>query len=241
MDRMDLVATTSHTPVKTPMVWIAASLLFVLGSWLVGQGLWIQVKAVAAQWLLQQAWAQTLETQQPAKPWPWADTWPVGRLMGPRLGINQIILADTSGQSLAFGPGQVENGVFPDGTQSLLLSGHRDTHFSFVQDLQLGDTITVQTIPGDWLAYSVQSTAVLDSRSERLTTNQAEASLLLVTCYPFDALLPGGPLRFVVTARPRVPIVIPQTAASERAGGGSSGRGMLGVGFVNADRPDGRA
>lgn len=95
------------------MVWIAASLLFVLGSCLVGQGLWIQVKAVAAQWLLQQAWAQTLETQQPAKPWPWADTWPVGRLMVPRLGINQIILADTSGQSLAFGPGQVENGVFP--------------------------------------------------------------------------------------------------------------------------------
>ncbi len=63
----------------------------------------------------------------------------------------------------------------------------------------------------------MQSTAVLDSRSERLTTNQAEASLLLVTCYPFDALLPGGPLRFVVTARPRVPIVIPQTAALEGA------------------------
>ncbi len=216
MDRMDLVATTSRTPVKTPMVWIAASLLFVLGSCLVGQGLWIQVKAVAAQWLLQQAWAQTLETQQPAKPWPWADTWPVGRLMVPRLGINQIILADTSGQSLAFGPGQVENGVFPDGTQSLLLSGHRDTHFSFVQDLQLGDAITVQTIQGDWLAYSVQSTAVLDSRSERLTTNQAEASLLLVTCYPFDALLESSPKLVEILHGSRVHVTQPSLARSSQ-------------------------
>ena len=32
---------------------------------------------------------------------------------------------------------------------------------------------------------------VLDARQQRLT---------LVTCYPFDALRAGGPLRYVVTA-----------------------------------------
>ena len=64
MDHMDLGPATSRTPVTIRMVWIVASLLFVLGSWLIGQGLWIHVKAVAAQWLLQNAWHETLKSQQ---------------------------------------------------------------------------------------------------------------------------------------------------------------------------------
>jgi sortase A len=184
------------------MVWISSAILFVFGSWLIGEGLWIHIKATAAQWLLQNAWAQTLTTQQPVKPWPWADTWPVGRLLVPRLNINQIIMADASGESLAFGPGKVGNGRFPDDdSQSRILSGHRDTHFSFLRDLQPNDTITVQTIQGHWLTYSIEGTTVVDSRVEKLPANTDEANLLLITCYPFDALLPDGPLRYVVTAK----------------------------------------
>ncbi len=230
MDRMDLVSATTRTPVNIHMAWIVASLLFVLGSWLIGQGLWIHVKAMAAQWLLQNAWHETLKSQQPAKPWPWADTWPVGRLIVPRLGINQIILADASGRSLAFGPGRLGNGIFPDDkNESLLLSGHRDTHFSFLRDVQPGEIINLQTVQGDWLRYVVEETAVLDSRTDQLLRYQKEASLLLITCYPFDALLPGGPFRYVVTARAVAPIVIPQTVASAMTGGGARGRGMMGT------------
>ena len=188
------------------MLWIGTSLLFVLGSWLIGQGLWIHMKATAAQWLLQHAWVQTLKTQQPTKPWPWADTWPVGRLLVPRLGINQIILAEASGRSLAFGPGLVGHETFPDGkSQSLILSGHRDTHFSFLRDVQPKDTLAWQTVQGMWLAYAVNATAVVDSRTTRLISHQEEANVLLITCYPFDAILPGGPLRYVVTASPVSP------------------------------------
>ncbi len=227
---MDLVATTSRMPVNTRMLWFLASLLFVLGSWLVGQGLWIHMKAVAAQWLLQQAWAQTLKTQHPAKPWPWADTWPVGRLMVPRLGINQIILADASGRSLAFGPGLMGNGIFPeDENESLIVSGHRDTHFSFLRDAQPGEIFHLQTAQGDWLRYVVEETAVLDSRTAQLLRYQEEASLVLITCYPFDALLPGGPFRYVVAARAVAPIVIPQTEASALTGDRSRGSGMIGT------------
>ncbi|MGV7229393.1 MAG: class GN sortase [Nitrospirales bacterium] len=205
-----MVSLTSHTPVNIRMVWILVSLLFVLGSWLIGQGLWIHLKAVAAQWLLQQAWEETLKTQQPTKPWPWADTWPVARLIVPRLGINQIILADASGRSLAFGPGLVGNGIFPeDENESLIVSGHRDTHFSFLRDVQPGEIINLQTAEGLWLKYEVEETTVLDSRTEQLLRYPEEASLLFITCYPFDALLPGGPFRYVVKARGVAPRVIP--------------------------------
>ncbi len=177
-----------------------AGVLLVLGSWLIGQGLWIPVKAFAAQWLLQHAWSKTLKTQQPAKPWPWADTWPMGRLLVPQHDIDQIVLVDANGRSLAFGPGQVWHGDFPEGTQSLILSGHRDTHFSFLRDVQKGETLLLQPIQGNWIGYTVEDTAVLDSRTDKLFNHQSDNRLVLITCYPFDALVPGGPLRYVVMA-----------------------------------------
>ena len=45
--------------------------------WLFGGAGYIHVKAMLAQTLLRDAWAQTLVDTQPVKPWPWADTWPV--------------------------------------------------------------------------------------------------------------------------------------------------------------------
>ena len=200
MDHMDLGPATPRGPVTIRMVWIVGSLLFVLGSWLIGQGLWIHVKAAAAQWLLQQAWDETLKTQQPAKPWPWADTWPVGRLIVPRLGINQIILADASGRSLAFGPGQFSGSTRPGETGTILVSGHRDTHFQFLQQLQEDDLIHIEWPTGHRTTYTVQELTVVDSRYTHLTNHAGSEALILTTCFPFDAIVPGGPLRYVVMA-----------------------------------------
>lgn len=200
MGRMDLVPATAHTTVRHRIVWIFATILFVLGSWLIGQGLWIHVKAVTAQWLLRKAWAQTLATQQPIKPWPWADTWPVGRLVVPRLDINQIILADASGRSLAFGPGQLSGSMRPGEPGTIVVSGHRDTHFQFLQQLQEDDLISIEWPTGHRTSYTVQELTVVDSRYTRLTNHAGSEALILMTCFPFDAIVPGGPLRYVVMA-----------------------------------------
>ena len=193
-------ATTSRTDVTRSMARILAGLLLVLGCLLIGQGLWIPVKAIAAQWLLQQAWTQTLTTQQPARPWPWADTWPVGRLLVPRYGIDQIILADASGRSLAFGPGQFSGSLQADEPGAIVLSGHRDTHFQFLQHLQENDLIEVEWPTGHRTSYTVQELTVVDSRHICLANHPDSDALILTTCYPFDAILPGGPLRYVVRA-----------------------------------------
>lgn len=179
---------------------VLAGVWFVLGSWLIGQGIWIPVKATAAQWLLKQAWGETLKTQQPAKPWPWADTWPVGRLLVPRHGIDQIILADASGRSLAFGPGYLSESAWPGEPGAIVLSGHRDTHFQFLQHLQKDDLIYMERPTGYRTTYAVQELTVVDSRLTRLTKQDDVESLILTTCFPFDALVPGGPLRYVVRA-----------------------------------------
>ncbi len=201
MPDMALVSTTSRRLVTIRMTWVMASLLFAFGSWLIGQGAWIHLKAVSAQWLLQQAWHTSLNTHVPVKPWPWADTWPVGRLVVPRLDIDQIILTGTSGQALAFGPGKVQNGQdSAHDSQNIILSGHRDTHFSFMQDIRHGDRLIVQNHQGKWLSFTVRGMEVIDSRTQTLPMNQDQADLRLITCYPFDALSTGGPLRYVVQA-----------------------------------------
>jgi sortase A len=48
--------------------------------------------------------------------------------------------------------------------------------------------------------FRVRERAVVDSRTAVLAGADDARALVLVTCYPFDALRPGGPLRFLVLA-----------------------------------------
>ena len=197
---MDMVALPHRTTVRDRRGWVLAGVLLVLGSGLISQGLWIHAKATAAQWLLQHAWARTLQTQHPVKPWPWADTWPVGRLLVPRYGIDQIILADASGRSLAFGPGHLTGSAQPGELGTIILSGHRDTHFQFLRHLQEDDVLYMEWPTGQRTSYAVQDLTVVDSRHTRLADHDDAERLILTTCFPFDAIVTGGPLRYVVRA-----------------------------------------
>jgi sortase A len=40
---------------------------------------------------------------------------------------------------------------------------------------------------------------IMDTRTASLRLDALESVAALVTCYPFDALVPGGTLRYVVT------------------------------------------
>src|SRR5262249_61701653 len=75
--------------------------LLTLGAAFTVAATWIPVKAQVAQILLLRAWDRTRAGTATAKPWPWADTWPVGRLRVPRLGVDEIVLAGASGNALA--------------------------------------------------------------------------------------------------------------------------------------------
>jgi sortase A len=86
----------------------AAATLALAGLVLFGQGAWIHAKALLAQVLLERAFTETITSGRETKPWSWADTWPVARIEVKRLHASTIVLAGSSGQALAFGPGHVE-------------------------------------------------------------------------------------------------------------------------------------
>jgi sortase A len=159
------------------------------------QALWIPVKAEVAQYLLGEAWLRTLGGAGDARPWPWADTRPVGILQAPRQGIRQFILEGASGRNLAFGPTALTAISHAD----LVISGHRDTHFRFLGELAPGDELRVGT-PGGKRTYRVTQLDVVDTRLSELVLEPGVERLTLITCYPLDAPTAGGPLRLVVTA-----------------------------------------
>lgn len=181
------------------IVRIAVFGLFFCGCYYLGSGLWIPAKAALAQHLLKGAWQKSGITQSVVKPWPWADTWPVGRLLNSRLGVDQIILEGDSGEVLAFGPGHLVMSSPPGGDGHCILAGHRDTSFGFLRHLVAGDLLTIEG-RGSRLVYRVERADIVEASQLYLDIDQA-GLLTLITCYPFDAIAPGTELRFMVTAR----------------------------------------
>lgn len=180
---------------------LALSALLAGACWQFGGAAYIHVKAVLAQTLLRDAWAQTLRGEPNVKPWPWADTWPVARLRAPQHGEDMIVLAGASGRTLAFAPGHLHGSAALTQPGRTVIAGHRDTHFAFLQQLQHGDELLLEDHSGVSHPFRVSATQVVDSLVARLTLDGAK-QLVLVTCYPFDAITAGGPLRFVVFAEP---------------------------------------
>jgi len=164
-------------------------------------GSWIQIKAVVAQELLERSWQQTLSHGTPTQPWPWADHWPVAQLKLPKAKSELIVLSGDSGSSLAFAPGWNTKSAKPGEQGVTVISGHRDTHFKILKDTEIGGSIDIITTQGVTVNYQVKTIEIVDSRVATINTEQSGHVLVLVTCYPFDAVIAGGPLRHVVTAK----------------------------------------
>lgn len=170
---------------------------------LLGYGLWIPVKAEIAQWFLRDAWQKTMEDGGSHKPWSWADHWPVARMTINDLSVDQVVLAGDSGNVLAFAPGYNLKSASLSTKGTIVISGHRDTHFRFMKDIAPGQKIQLQS-PDGTRVYRVVTGQVVNADVTTVDINAGIDQLLLVTCYPFDSPVAGGPLRYIVTALPGV-------------------------------------
>ena len=166
----------------------------------IGSGLYIHAKAAFAQELLERAWGETLEDGASHKAWSWADTWPVARLVFPGHDVDLVVLEGASGEALAFGPGRMPAFARLGRPGTAIIAAHRDTHFRFLEKVQTGDAFWIETADGKRHHYVVIDTVVLDSRSASIGDNPSGSTLVLLTCYPFDTLSVGGPLRYLVFA-----------------------------------------
>src|SRR5664279_6454276 len=176
-----------------------AAVLAFAGLVLFSQGAYIHAKALLAQVLLERAFTETIATGRETKPWSWADTWPVARIEVKRLHASTIVLAGSSGQALAFGPGHVE--LTPDAGERgvAVYAAHRDTHFRFLRDVVIGDEIEVTRSDGRTFRYRAASSSVVHFDESGIDALGYDYELVLSTCWPFDALTPG-PDRYLLHA-----------------------------------------
>jgi sortase A len=172
----------------------------VAGALCFANGALIFAKAQLAQVLLERAWARTLHGEQGVKPWGWADTWPVARIEFPRQHKSYIVLAGASGRTMAFGPGHVDGTASPESIGNCVISAHRDTQFAVLRDVEVGDAIVLQTRDGRSIRYRVLEHRIANKKDTSLLEPSRGRILTLITCFPFDAIRPGGPLRDVVIA-----------------------------------------
>ena len=183
------------TPRTLPRLAFLA--LVLAGALQVASAAWIPVKAVAAQVLLERAFEESVTGGEPVRPWPWADMAPLARISVDRLGESSIVLSGASGQAMAFGPTALPT---RPGSGITVLSAHRDTHFAFMQDLRVGDTVTDEGVDGTRADYRIERFETV--RWDEFAVPQFAPGewLALTTCYPFDAT-GRSPLRRVAWAR----------------------------------------
>jgi len=191
---------------RSPLTLLSVAVM-VCGLVLFGQGLWIHAKAYAAQILLERAFSQSITTGEKVKPWSWADTWPVARIEAPRLQTSEIALSSASGQSLAFGPGHLQNTPHAGEAGTAVYAAHRDTHFAFLKNIEKGDLIRITRNDGKTYVYRTTHMTITRWDEAQIDIHASGAHLVLATCYPFDAIT-EGPLRYLVYAD-----IIEETAA----------------------------
>ena len=184
---------------------------------------YMQIKGIVAQYLLNSAWQKTVlintektnenkskssyireDKSLQIRPWYWADIYPVAKLTFTQQDKHFIVLNNDSGQALAFGPGI--SGKTPIGSKlPLVISAHNDSHFSLLENIKLGDEIIIKSINGQNATLRISAINIIDTRAEQMLVNELNTTgntqgIVLVTCYPFNALSRNTPYRYIVEA-----------------------------------------
>ncbi len=112
----------------------------------------------------------------------------VGRLQIPAIGVDQYVVQGTSEADLAEGPGHYIGTSMPGQAGNVAIAGHRTTYgapFNNLNDLKIGDQISLTSNAGEQLTYVVSANPVAVSPSDVSILNPAaDNRLTLTTCNP---------------------------------------------------------
>jgi sortase A len=122
----------------------------------------------------------------------------IGRLEIPRLGLSVIVIEGEDKTTLRRAAGHVPGTPLPGQVGNVGITGHRDTFFRPLRNIQRNDMITLTTLQGEY-RYRVVSTKVVSPDDVAVLDSTGGEFLTLVTCHPFYFVGPA-PNRFIVRA-----------------------------------------
>jgi len=175
--------------------------LLISGSLLCLYASWLPAKAWLSQQLISYSWHKTVDLQQKTKPWPWADTYSIAELSFKRLNKSIVVLNGGDPTTLAFSAGAIAPFNQTSSTQPFVVAGHRDSHFSFLDEVFMSDIISLADKHGRSQLYQVEAVDIVDASLGELPVLAGDSQLILITCYPFDNIGNNSNERYVITAR----------------------------------------
>jgi len=122
----------------------------------------------------------------------------IGTLSIPSLKQKLPIIEGTDDTELKRGVGHYVRSVLPGVSDNSVLAGHRDSVFSELGKLALGDPLVVRTIAGQF-TYMVSNFRIVMADDRTVIVPTTSAVLTLSTCYPFR-YIGNAPKRYIVTA-----------------------------------------
>ncbi|HLR64692.1 MAG TPA: class D sortase [Pseudogracilibacillus sp.] len=125
----------------------------------------------------------------------------VGMLTIKKIDARIPIVEGTDEDELAHGVGHYAGTAFPEEDDQVVLSGHRDTVFRRMGELNVGDIITVEMPYGNY-DYEIYETFIVDADDRSVIKSTAPDEVLTVTtCYPFN-FVGSAPDRYIINAKP---------------------------------------
>jgi sortase A len=122
----------------------------------------------------------------------------IGRIEIARLGLSAIVVEGDDGKTLRRAAGHVPGTALPGQPGNIGITGHRDTFFRPLRNIQVDDVITLTTSQGEY-RYRVVSTKVVSPEDVAVLDSTGGEILTLVTCHPFY-FVGAAPNRFIVRA-----------------------------------------
>src|SRR5699024_10422458 len=124
----------------------------------------------------------------------------IGKLHIPALGAELPIVEGIDEDDLAQGVGHYTGTAFPLQNDQIVLSGHRDTVFRGMGDLEIGDQFVVELEYGTF-TYEIVETFITEPDDRTVIVPHDEEVLTVTTCYPFN-FVGSAPQRYIINAHP---------------------------------------
>jgi sortase A len=116
----------------------------------------------------------------------------------PKIHLEVPVLDGTDDLTLNRGVGRIAGTARPGATGNLGIAGHRDGFFRALKDVEIGDDVTLVTRESTETCRVV-STSVVDPSDVSVLDPTIDATITLVTCYPFY-FVGAAPQRYIVQA-----------------------------------------
>lgn len=120
----------------------------------------------------------------------------IGELYIPRIDSTFPIYHGTDENELEKGIGHFADSVLPGENDNCVLSGHRDTVFRRLKELDPGDSLIVRTSAGEF-EYKVNKIRIVDADDRTVIVPKPKATLTVSTCYPFQ-YIGAAPQRYIL-------------------------------------------